>query len=113
MDEIALTKFLSLSERKQKIVLEYMGKLLKEEAPNMDKLLKDDWPAFVTIPPEVREHFKTLYDPAAPVSDNVAVHAAASKVWNYMRKAGDVPEDVRAAFISLCKRLNIAYIIEK
>ncbi|MEI3101594.1 MAG: hypothetical protein V8T45_07330 [Oscillospiraceae bacterium] len=34
MDEIALTKFLSLSERKQKIVLEYMGKLLKEEEPN-------------------------------------------------------------------------------
>lgn len=79
----------------------------------MDKLLEDDWPAFVTVPPEVREHFKTLYDPAAPVSDNVAVHAAASKVWNYMRKAGDVPEDVRTAFISLCKRLNIAYIIEK
>lgn len=36
MDEIALTKFLSLSEKKQKIVLEYMGKLLKEEAPNKE-----------------------------------------------------------------------------
>ena len=36
MDEITLAKFLSLSEKKQKIVLEYMGKLLKEEAPNKE-----------------------------------------------------------------------------
>ena len=36
MDEIALAKFLSLSEKKQKIVLEYMGKLLKEEEPNKE-----------------------------------------------------------------------------
>lgn len=31
MNEVILTKFLSLSEDKQQIILEYMAKLLKEE----------------------------------------------------------------------------------